>query len=85
MGGEQAAGVLHVVERDKREREGKPWPAEEQEEFKRAIRDRWAIACLTEKVEGSSGLILGLPILRASPCLLAHHSTSACTWLWHAP
>lgn len=41
MGGEQAATVLHLVELDKRQREGRPWPEEEQEEFKRRIRERW--------------------------------------------
>jgi hypothetical protein len=40
MGGEQAAAVLHLVESEKRQREGRPWAAEEQEEFKRRIRDR---------------------------------------------
>jgi hypothetical protein len=40
MGGEQAASVLHVVESDKRQREGMEWAAEAQEEFKRGIRDR---------------------------------------------
>ncbi|KAI3424326.1 hypothetical protein D9Q98_009879 [Chlorella vulgaris] len=41
MGGEQAASVLHVVESDKRQREGKEWAAEAQEEFKQGIRDRY--------------------------------------------
>ncbi|KAL4421756.1 hypothetical protein ABPG77_009739 [Micractinium sp. CCAP 211/92] len=41
MGGEQAATVLHLVELDKRQREGKAWPEEEQEEFKRRIRERY--------------------------------------------
>lgn len=40
MGGEQAATVLHLVELDKRQREGKAWPEEEQEDFKRRIRER---------------------------------------------
>lgn len=47
MGGEQAASVLHLVESEKRAREGRRWAAEEQEEFKRAIRDRHAAACRT--------------------------------------
>eukprot|EP00887_Chlorella_sp_A99_P008292 scaffold12.g8292.t1 len=40
MGGEQAATVLHLVESEKRAREGKDWPAEERERFKAAIRER---------------------------------------------
>eukprot|EP00123_Amoebidium_parasiticum_P022539 comp8961_c0_seq1/m.4155 comp8961_c0_seq1/g.4155 ORF comp8961_c0_seq1/g.4155 comp8961_c0_seq1/m.4155 type:complete len:578 (-) comp8961_c0_seq1:601-2334(-) len=35
MGGEQAAGVLATVKRDKMEREGKKWSAEEEEAFKK--------------------------------------------------
>ncbi|KDD73662.1 carboxyl transferase, partial [Helicosporidium sp. ATCC 50920] len=41
MGGEQAAMVLHLVELDKRQREKKEWPQEEQEAFKNAIRRRY--------------------------------------------
>ncbi|KAL4431453.1 hypothetical protein ABPG75_006709 [Micractinium tetrahymenae] len=41
MGGEQAATVLHLVELEKRRREGKPWPEEDQEEFRRRIRERY--------------------------------------------
>lgn len=41
MGGEQAAAVLHLLESEKREREGRSWPTEEQEAFKKAIKDRW--------------------------------------------
>ena len=41
MGGDQAAMVLHLVEREKRAREGREWPVEEQEEFKRKITDRY--------------------------------------------
>lgn len=41
MGGEQAATVLHLVESEKRAREGKDWPAEERERFKAAIRERY--------------------------------------------
>ncbi|EFN51565.1 hypothetical protein CHLNCDRAFT_49216 [Chlorella variabilis] len=33
MGGEQAASVLHLVESEKRAREGRRWAAEEQEEY----------------------------------------------------
>lgn len=43
MGGEQAATVLHLVESEKRAREGRDWPAEEQEAFRQKIRDRWAL------------------------------------------
>ncbi|GAB4816349.1 hypothetical protein N2152v2_003395 [Parachlorella kessleri] len=41
MGGEQAATVLHLVESEKRQREGKQWPQEEQEAFIKKIRDRY--------------------------------------------
>lgn len=41
MGGEQAATVLHLVELEKRQRDGQEWAAEEQEEFKRRIRERY--------------------------------------------
>lgn len=41
MGGEQAATVLHLLESEKREREGRDWPEEEQEAFKQALRDRY--------------------------------------------
>ena len=40
MGGEQAAGVLHLVEAEKAAREGRAWPADEQEYFKQRIRER---------------------------------------------
>lgn len=40
MGGEQAATVLHLVEKEKREREGRGWPEEEQAEFVRKIQER---------------------------------------------
>ena len=41
MGGEQAAGVLHLVESEKRAREGRDWPAAEQAAFKRRIQERY--------------------------------------------
>lgn len=40
MGGEQAAGVLALVEREKRAREGREWPADEEEYFRERIRGR---------------------------------------------
>ena len=36
MGGEQAAGVLAQVTRDKKERDGEQWSAEDEAAFKRA-------------------------------------------------
>lgn len=41
MGGDQAAMVLHLVESEKRSREGRDWPIDEQEEYMRRIRDRY--------------------------------------------
>lgn len=41
MGGEQAAAVLHLVESEKRARDGQEWPLEEQQAFKRRITDRY--------------------------------------------
>lgn len=41
MGGDQAATVLDVVESEKRAREGRGWPEEEQEKFKESIRKRY--------------------------------------------
>jgi 3-methylcrotonyl-CoA carboxylase beta subunit len=41
MGGEQAASVLATVKRDNIEAEGKTWSAEEEEAFKRPIRDQY--------------------------------------------
>jgi 3-methylcrotonyl-CoA carboxylase beta subunit len=41
MGGEQAANVLHLVESEKRKREGREWGDAEREEFKRKIRERY--------------------------------------------
>ena len=41
MGGEQAASVLHLVEREKRGRERVEWGEAEQEEFKRRIVERY--------------------------------------------
>lgn len=40
MGGEQAATVLHLVELEKRARDGQGWPEEEQEAFKARISER---------------------------------------------
>lgn len=41
MGGDQAAGVLATVHRDGLERKGQQWSAEEEEEFKRPIREKY--------------------------------------------
>ena len=41
MGGEQAAGVLAQVTRDKYERDGKSWSAEDEAEFKQPIIDNY--------------------------------------------
>ncbi len=41
MGGEQAANVLAQVRRDGLERQGKEWPADEEEAFKKPIRDQY--------------------------------------------
>ncbi|PSC74671.1 methylcrotonoyl-carboxylase [Micractinium conductrix] len=41
MGGEQAATVLHLVELEKRARDGQGWPEEEQEAFKARISERY--------------------------------------------
>jgi 3-methylcrotonyl-CoA carboxylase beta subunit len=41
MGGEQAAMVLSTVRRDRIESEGGSWSAEDEEEFKRPIRERY--------------------------------------------
>jgi 3-methylcrotonyl-CoA carboxylase beta subunit len=41
MGGEQAASVMARLRRDNVEREGKIWPAEEEEAFKKPIRDQY--------------------------------------------
>ena len=41
MGGEQAASVLATVKRDNLEATGKEWPAEEEEAFKKPIREQY--------------------------------------------
>lgn len=41
MGGDQAAMVLHLVEREKRIRDGKEWSVEDQEKFKEKIKNRY--------------------------------------------
>jgi 3-methylcrotonyl-CoA carboxylase beta subunit len=41
MGGEQAASVLATVKRDGIEAKGKAWPKDEEEEFKRPIREQY--------------------------------------------
>jgi 3-methylcrotonyl-CoA carboxylase beta subunit len=41
MGSEQAASVLATVRRDNLEAAGKTWPAEEEEKFKKPIRDQF--------------------------------------------
>jgi 3-methylcrotonyl-CoA carboxylase beta subunit len=43
MGGDQAAGVLELLESEKRTREGREWPIEEQEAFKSRIRERYDV------------------------------------------
>ena len=41
MGGEQAASVLATVRRDQLEARGEEWPAADEEEFKRPVRDQY--------------------------------------------
>jgi 3-methylcrotonyl-CoA carboxylase beta subunit len=41
MGGEQAANVLAQVRRDNLERKGESWSAEDDEAFKKPIRDQY--------------------------------------------
>jgi len=41
MGGEQAAGVMSTITRDAKEAKGENWSAEEEETFKKPIRDRY--------------------------------------------
>lgn len=41
MGGDQAASVLALVEKEKRAREGKEWPEAEEAEFKQKIASRY--------------------------------------------
>jgi 3-methylcrotonyl-CoA carboxylase beta subunit len=41
MGGEQAAGVLARVKRDRMEAEGIDWPAADEESFKAPIREQY--------------------------------------------
>jgi 3-methylcrotonyl-CoA carboxylase beta subunit len=41
MGGEQAASVLATVRRDGIERAGGTWPAVDEEEFKRPVREQY--------------------------------------------
>ena len=41
MGGEQAANVLAQVKRDQHAREGREWPAEEEEAFKAPVREQY--------------------------------------------
>ena len=41
MGGEQAASVLATVRNDNLEAEGRSWSKEEEEEFKRPIREQY--------------------------------------------
>ena len=41
MGGEQASSVLATVKRDGLEAAGKQWSAEEEEEFRRPIREQY--------------------------------------------
>jgi 3-methylcrotonyl-CoA carboxylase beta subunit len=41
MGGEQAASVLATVRRDQLEAQGEVWPAEDEDEFKRPVREQY--------------------------------------------
>jgi len=41
MGGEQAAGVLAQVTRDNLEKKGQSWTAEEEEAFKKPLREQY--------------------------------------------
>jgi len=41
MGGEQAAGVLSTIQRDRREARGEKWSAEDEEAFKKPVRDEY--------------------------------------------
>ena len=41
MGGEQAASVLAQIQRENAEKSGKSWSAEEEEKFKKPIRDKY--------------------------------------------
>jgi len=41
MGGEQAASVLSTIQRDNKEAKGQKWSAEEEEKFKKPIRDTY--------------------------------------------
>ncbi len=41
MGGEQAASVLAQINRDKHAKQGSVWPAEEEEQFKAAMREQY--------------------------------------------
>ncbi|MGW4808027.1 carboxyl transferase domain-containing protein [Kitasatospora sp. NPDC004272] len=41
MGGEQAASVLATVRRDQLEARGEPWSAEDEDEFKRPVREQY--------------------------------------------
>jgi 3-methylcrotonyl-CoA carboxylase beta subunit len=41
MGGEQAASVLATVRRDQLDARGEEWPAADEEEFKRPVRDQY--------------------------------------------
>ncbi len=43
MGGDQAAGVLAQVKRDGLERQGKTWSREEEEAFKRPVREQYEV------------------------------------------
>ena len=41
MGGEQAASVLATVRRDNMERSGETWSSDDEDEFKKPIRDQY--------------------------------------------
>jgi len=41
MGGEQAANVLAQVKREKLEKQGSPWPIEEEEQFKTSFLEKY--------------------------------------------
>lgn len=41
MGGEQAASVLATIQKDNMAKEGKEWPVEEENKFKKPIIDKY--------------------------------------------
>ena len=43
MGGEQAAGVMAQITRDSKEKKGEKWAVEDEEEYKKPIRDNYEV------------------------------------------